>query len=103
VTRKFPNVCVYVFHPSPSSASNLRHLYAHCALCALARQRFPTDDFGMDFHCSHLQFFQPELNDSDDEEVPKPREGDLEAALSLSIGEGTEESNSVKLQLALLD
>ena len=61
----------------------------------MARSRFPTDEFGMDFHISHLQFYQPESSESEDEDGGGGGGGgaggrqhhDLETALQLSIGE----------------
>ena len=58
----------------------------------MARTRFPADEFGMDFHISHLQFYQPEASESDDDEGGGGGGGrrrehvDLEVALQLSMG-----------------
>ena len=59
----------------------------------MARSRYPADEFGMDFHISHLQFYQPEASESDDDDengeggAPGDSGGvDLETALQLSIG-----------------
>ena len=56
----------------------------------MARSRFPGDEFGLDFHISHLQFYQPEMTESDEEDGgggDATQHVDLEAALQLSIGE----------------
>ena len=60
----------------------------------MARSRFPADEFGMDFHISHLQFYQPEASESEDDDDGGGGGGgggqqhvDLETALQISIGE----------------
>ena len=56
----------------------------------MARSRFPADEFGMDFHISHLQFYRPEAPESDEEDGggESQQAVDLETALQLSIGRG---------------
>ena len=68
----------------------------------MARSRFPGDEFGLDFHISHLQFYQPEAVDSDEEEDGGGgggggQQADLEVALQLSMG------NSSLPRLYILD
>lgn len=99
-----PNLSRRRLHKSDGlySASNLRHLYHRCSLCAMARSRFPADEFGMDFHISHLQFYQPEASESEDDDDGGGGGGqqhvDLETALQLSIAARQRIRDSISLK-----